>query len=562
MWNNRALCNISVREATSTTPLYEVPFKTTPLLSEFSPVTEDEVEKLISSAPTKTCQLDPVPTWLVKDVRGLLTPYLTVLFNVSLSTGCFPMKFKHAVIRPLLKKADLDSSDMKNFRPVSNLPFLSKLLERVVQSRLQEFLDSNGMMPPMQSAYRRFHSTETAVTKVYNDLLLAADKGQMSALCLLDLTAAFDTVDHELLLHRLERQFGLHGVVLAWFASYLSERRFQVYYSGGMSREVFIVCSVPQGSVLGPRLFVLYIADLADEIHQHGVNLHAYADDSQLYMHCHRDDVAASAAHLSQCVVDIGHWMAANRLQMNPAKTELLWAGTKHNVSLLGCHAPTLQLGSDIVTPSNHVRVLGVTISADLSLDQHVSKVCAVGFYRLRQLRRIRKSLDNESTATLVHAFVTSRVDYCNAVYAMSPQTVTNRLQRLLNAAARVVSDTRKYDRGLKTILHDELHWLDVPERIEYKLGVMVYRCLHGQAPRYLADHLIPASDVAPRRRHLRSANRNCLTVPRCRLSTYGCRAFGYAGPTVWNSLPDELRNSDSFVSFERFMKTVLFSRY
>jgi len=140
------------------------------------------------------------------------------------------------------------------------LPFLSKLLERVVRRRLQEFLDSNGMMPPMQSAYRRFHSTETAVTKVYNDLLLAADKRQtqMSALCLLDLTAAFDTVDHELLLHRLERQFGLRGVVLTWFASYLSDRCFGVHCGGSMSMEVFIVCLVPQVSVLGPRLIVLY----------------------------------------------------------------------------------------------------------------------------------------------------------------------------------------------------------------------------------------------------------------------------------------------------------------
>ena len=131
----------------------------------------------------------------------------------------------------------------------------------------------------------------------------------------------------------------------------------------------------------------------------------------------------------------------------------------------------------------------------------------------------------------------------------------------VMNAAARVVSDARKFDRGLKAILHDELHWLDVPDKIEYKLGVMVYRCLHGQAPCYLADHLIPASDAAPRRGRLRSANRNCFTVPRCRLSTYGCRAFDYAGPTVWNSLTDELRNSDSFDSFKRFMKTILFSR-
>ena len=160
-----------------------------------------------------------------------------------------------------------------------------------------------------------------------------------------------------------------------------------------------------------------------------------------------------------------------------------------------------------------------------------------VSFHWLRQLRRIRKSLDYGSAATLVHAFVTSRVDYCNAVYAGAPKTITDKLPRVLNAAARVVSDTRKLDRGLTSLLHDELHWLDVPERVTYKMGVMVYRCLHGQAPRYLADHLITLSDVACRLR-LRSANRHQLTIPRCRLNTYGRRAFSIAGPTVWNSLP------------------------
>jgi len=117
-------------------------------------------------------------------------------------------------------------------------------------------------------------------------------------------------------------------------------------------------------------------------------------------------------------------------------------------------------------------------------------KTCSACFY-WRQLRRIRKSLDDESAATLVHAFVTSRIDYFNALYAGSPKTITDKLQQVLNPAASVVSDTRKFDR--------ELHWMDVPERITYKLAVMVYRCLHGQAPRYLADHLTPASDVASR---------------------------------------------------------------
>jgi len=161
-----------------------------------------------------------------------------------------------------------------------------------------------------------------------------------------------------------------------------------------------------------------------------------------------------------------------------------------------------------------------------------------------------------------VYAFVTSRVDYCNAVYAWAPKTVTDKLQRVLNAAARVVSDTRKFDRGLTSLLHDELHWLDVPESATYKMGVMMYRCLRGQAPRYLADHFNTSSDVTSRLR-LRSANRHQLTVPRCRLNTYGRRAFSIASPTVWNSLPDELRDlACGCDSFKQFLKTILFNLY
>jgi len=160
-------------------------------------------------------------------------------------------------------------------------------------------------MPPTQFAYWKFHSTETAVSKVYNDLLLAADEGQVSALCLLDLTAAFDTVDHELLLLRLERQFGLRGTVLQWFRSYLSGRSIRVLYGGSMSSIVYILCSVPQGSVLGPRLFILYSADLEDIAKEHCVTIHSFADDTQLYLHCSRNNTTTTIARLEQCIVDI-----------------------------------------------------------------------------------------------------------------------------------------------------------------------------------------------------------------------------------------------------------------
>ena len=171
----------SVCASVTTTSQYDVPL--TPTLENWTQITTDELEKLIGSAPCKTCQLDSVPTWLIKNMKAVLSPFITLVFNKSLGDGCFPSDFKKAVVCPLLKKVGSDTSQMKNFRHVLNLSFLSKLLERIVQRRLQEFLDSNNLMPVTPSSYRQYHSTETAVTKVYNDLLLAADKGDVSLPC-------------------------------------------------------------------------------------------------------------------------------------------------------------------------------------------------------------------------------------------------------------------------------------------------------------------------------------------------------------------------------------------
>jgi len=162
---------------------------------------------------------------------------------------------------------------------------------------------------------------------------------------------------------------------------------------------------------------------------------------------------------------------------------------------------------------------------------------------------------------TLVHACIHSRIDYCNTVLAGAPRTVTDKLQHVLNAAARVISGTRKFDRGLRQLLHDELHWLNVSDRVFFKLAVTVHQCLNGRAPSYLSDHCTPLS--AGTRRHLRSTNRNLLAVPRHRRNTYGGPAFAVAGPTVWNSLPDFIRGpSISTDSFRHLLKRYLFARY
>ena len=253
-----------VRAATASVPPPQLTGTVAHLLDSWTPVQPEEIVKLISQAANKSCQLDPVPTWIVKKYSSLLAPFLATLFNKSLESGVYPTIFKHAIVLPLLKKDNLDVTQPCNYRPVSNLPFISKLLEKIVLVRLQRHLDRIVGVPRHQSAYRKGHSTETATLKVLNDMLMAADRGEVTVLCLLDLSAAFDTVDHKLLISRLQCRVGVVDIALEWITSYLTGRSYSVVYGSFMSDAIQLECSVPQGSVLGPVLFLLYTAELSD----------------------------------------------------------------------------------------------------------------------------------------------------------------------------------------------------------------------------------------------------------------------------------------------------------
>ena len=194
---------------------------------------------------------------------------------------------------------------------------------------------------------------------------------------------------------KLERQFGLCGVVLDWFRSYLRGRTYRVIHGGKTSYIVHVICSVPQGSVLGPRMFILHAADFEDVAAKHSVNIHGYADDTHLYLHGRPDDITSTIDRLESCIADVGQWMSANRLNLNTEKAELLWAGSRHGQPYrTGC-GPHLQLGADTVTAQDNVHLLGVTISSDCSLQRHVSNVSTTSFNWLHQLRRVRRSLDS-----------------------------------------------------------------------------------------------------------------------------------------------------------------------
>lgn len=445
---------------------------------------------------------------------------------------------------------------MKNYRPVSNLPFLSKLLERIVADQLNEFLLSNCLLPVFQSAYRRFHSTETALLRVFSDICRALDDGNTCLLGLLDLSAAFDTVDHEILLQRLEVTFGIQGLALKWFSSYLSGRLQSVRIEGHCSRLAGLRHGVPQGSVLGPLLFLLYTSPLIDIVTRHGLRGHCYADDTQIYFYCPPDRMLQLSAVFTNCVNDVQQWMQSNRLKLNCDKTEAMWITSRNTFRSLSA-VPSVTVGNSVIQPSLGARNLGVYFDCRLDMKQHINNVCRQCYFQLRQLRVIRRSLPPAILKTLLHAFVSSRLDYCNSMFYGLPKCDITKLQYVQNSAARLFGGLRKFDH-ITPIMRTELHWLPIKYRIDYKIAMLVHKSFHQQAPNYISEMCLPASENRFLERN-RSAAHRSLIRPRWNTVTYGKRGFRYAAPAVWNKLPVSIRRIDSHTAFRRDLKTFLF---
>lgn len=522
-------------------------------LSTFTPASIEEVTKIVTRSASKTCALDPIPTSLLADCLHELAPAITNIVNLSLSSGCFPAKFKKALVTPLIKKPSLDPQDVKNYRPVSNLSFVSKVVERVVAARLDAYITENGLHENMQSAYRLHHGVESALLKVHDDIIGALDRREAVMLIFLDLSAAFDTIDHDLLLRRLHDDFGIRGQCLAWLQSYVRARCQVVRIGGVLSADATLNFGVPQGSVLGPILFILYTKPMASIARRHDLQAHFYADDSQLYVSFSPQvpgDEAAIARKVEACLSETRRWMLANMLKQNDDKTEfIIVCSTNVRKQISG--AP-LTVGDASIPPSPSVRNLGVTFDAEMTLHPHFKKVCQAAYLHLRNIALIRPALTDKAAECLIHAFITSRLDFCNSLYAGLPSSSLNMLQAVQNAAARLLTRNGKYDHVTPILC--QLHWLPITSRIQYKILLLVYKALNGLAPVYVRD-MLRYRNARP---GLRSTGR-LLDIPRTKTLTYGNRAFSTVGPRLWNSLPADLKTAPSLNVFKANLKTHLF---
>jgi hypothetical protein len=456
------------------------------------------------------------------------------------------VQLKKAIVTPVIKKHGLDSADLSNYRPVSNLPILAKVIERAAETRLVEHIEKIKALHPLQSAYRRSRSTETATLRVLSDWRKAFDNGRLVCVVSLDVSSAFDTISHNILLRKL-KSHGITGSSYAWFRSYLSGRSCTVKYDSTLSMPKDLNSGVPQGSILGPILFNIYMAELASALTSPDMGFHIYADDVLLYVVFTPADMNHAFSKL-QSALDITEvWMKNNHLQLNSRKTEsLLLCHRRSKFSAVELPKLYLQASEIKISADNSFRWLGVLFDQHLSMSSFIDNTCQAAFRQLHMLSRIRASLDTQSAMLLVNALVLQKLDYCNSLLYISTAKDLHKMDRVLRFAARVISCKRKFDPVSDTMM--DMKWLPARKRISFKLLCIVFKTLSTGLPEYLADDLCP---YCPNR-SLRSGDQKLLDVPGSKLRIgEGC--FGQSGSLLWNSLPMQARLAKTYSTFRSF---------
>jgi hypothetical protein len=514
--------------------------------STFELATEDEIRTIVKKYGVSCSPEDPIPTKLVEEHIETLIPYWLKLVNLSLSTGSMD-SVKSSAIATLLKEADeaLDPEIFKNFRPVSNLVFLSKLIERCVATRLKNHVKENKLESPNAYGYKDGHSTELLLVKVVDGLLTAFDKKTATVLLLLDLSAAFDTVDQTKLLKILKYEIGLSGTVYKWFESFITGRTQRVKINDEYSEETELLYGLAQGSVLGPPLFNIYVRSLYPHIQALRFAIEGFADDHQLFksfLPIFQTEVLGYG--IEECLKAVAEWMNEYFLKLNQSKTKILVLGPPSVLSSIVIKGTFT--GNSCIRFVSSAKNLGVWLDEHLDFGTHIRKVVASTFLVIRAISKIKTFLPREYLSTVVCALTLSKLDYCNALFYGINKNDLGLLQSVQNAAIRLIKGGHKYDRISLTPIYEELHWLRIEERVVFKICLIVHKCVWDMGPESYKD-MIKVSN-----------SRTLKLVEKKFLTEYGKRAFSCAGPKLWNSLPLGIRAEMVTDVFKKKLKSFL----
>ena len=404
-----------------------------------------------------------------------------IIFNTSIETSTFPVSWKIARVTPIYKEDE--KSEKFNYRPISVLPVLSRLFEKLIYDQLYQYLERGGFLTSDQSGFRALHSSTTCLLKCTDDWYSGMDEGLFTGLISIDLKKAFDTVDHEILCQKLEH-YGVVGKELSWFKSYLSNRKQYCRINGVDSNINDINIGVPQGSCLGPLLFLVYINDFSCILKSSKVS--TYADDTSIY-HSSKDITQLNTA-LNEELRRLDRWLKGNKLSLNVAKTRSMLITTKQKKKCLMASNQAIQpsIREEHIEVICNTKYLGVQIDENLTWKNQIKSVTEKASRAIGFLKYAKHFLPETIVKTLYTSIVEPHFQYCCSVWGCCNSTDILQLQKLQNRAARIVTNS-PFDASSKPLIQS-LGWKTIDELIDRQVNLTVFKCLNSTAPKYLCD--------------------------------------------------------------------------
>lgn len=496
----------------------------------FRGVTSNEILEVFAAASCDSIGTDLIPLSILKKSLSVTLPYITDIFNFCITTSEFPNSWKMAKIIPI-GKIDNPVTE-KDYRPISILCALSKILESILSKQLNEYLNNHNLLCSLQSGYRKNCSTITALIKIEDDIRSSLDKRMVTVMALLDFSKAFDSIDHWKLCNKLVNLFNFDRASVNLIKAYLSGRSQYVDFNNTVSENVQVLSGVPQGSILGPLLFSMYINDMPTVLTN--CTFHLYADDCQLYISGNLNKISEMVSLINRDIENVLKWCQTNGLILNTKKTQtIIFRSKRADVS----DAPLVKVGSDNITYSNTIKNLGIVMDCNFNWNAQVNAVCSKVYRALHSLVVLRHSTPQHIRLQLAKSLIIPLFLYGDVLFSLSSQSNTRKLNLVFNAVTRYVYNLRKYDHISN--YSNLILGCNFTNYMKLRICTQAFKILN-ESPAYLQNFF----------NYSRSSRSNVLIIPRC-FSNFLSNSFRYRSIREWNNLPRECKAARTFSKFK-----------